>query len=107
MALPYRLLYRPYEEAVGGLREDFFVEAVKACGLDVRYLKSTRGAKTPDYVIGGRKSLVFEIGGRRKGRQQFKGFEAGRKIILSDSYETEGIKRPLFLFGLLSENKNP
>lgn len=105
MALPYRLLYRSYEEALGGLREDFFVEAVKACGFDIRYLKSTRGAKTPDYVIGGRKSLVFEIGGRGKGRQQFKGFQAGRKIILSDSYETEDIKRPLFMLGLLSKNK--
>ncbi|MBI1976427.1 MAG: ATP-binding protein [Candidatus Omnitrophica bacterium] len=102
MALPYRLLYRPYEEAVGGLREDFFVEAVKTCGLDVHYLKSTRGAKTPDYVISGRRSLVLEIGGKGKGRQQFKGFQARRKIILSDSYEAEGIKRPLFLFGLLS-----
>lgn len=105
MALPYRLLYRSYEEALGGLREDFFVEAVKACGFDIRYLKSTRGAKTPDYVIGGRRSLVFEIGGRGKGRQQFKGFQAGRKIILSDSYETEDIKRPLFMLGLLSKNK--
>lgn len=105
MALPYRLLYRSYEEALGGLREDFFVEAAKACGFDIRYLKSTRGAKTPDYVIDGRRSLVFEIGGRGKGRQQFKGFQAGRKIILSDSYETEDIKRPLFMLGLLSKNK--
>ncbi len=102
MALPYRLLYKPYEESIGGLREDFFVEAVKACGLDVRYLKSTRGAKTPDYVIAGRKSIFFEIGGKGKGRQQFKGFRAGRKIVLSDSFESGGIKRPLFLFGLLS-----
>ena len=102
MALPYRLLYRPYEEAVGGLREDFFVEAVKACGLDVRYLKSTRGAKTPDYVIGGKKFLAFEIGGRGKGRQQFKGFQARRKIILADSLETGDIKRPLFLFGFVT-----
>lgn len=102
MALPYRLLYRPYEEAIGGLREDFFVEAAKSLGLDLRYLKSTRGAKTPDYVLGDRRSLVFEVGGRGKGRQQFKGFEAARKIVLSDSYESEGIKRPLFMLGLLS-----
>ncbi len=101
MALPYRLLYRAYEDAVGGLREDFFVEVVRSCGLDVRYLKSTRGAKTPDYVIGGKKSLVFEIGGKGKGRQQFKGFTKARKIILSDGYETKGLKRPLFLFGFL------
>lgn len=102
MALPYRLLYRSYEESVGGLREDFFVEAVKACGFDVHYLKSVRGAKTPDYVLTDQETFVFEVGGKGKGRQQFKGFKSGRKIILSDSYEMEGIRRPLFLFGLLS-----
>lgn len=107
MALPYRLLYRSYEESIGGLREDFFVEAVRANGLDIYYLKSTRGAKTPDYVLRGKETVVFEIGGKGKGRQQFKGFKSGRKIILSDSYETEGINRPLFLFGLLLKDKNP
>ena len=103
MALPYRLLYRSFEEALGGMREDFFVEAVKSIGLEVRYLKSTRGAKTPDYAIEGKKRVVFEIGGKGKGRQQFKGFSAERKMILSDGYETKGLKRPLFLFGLLAK----
>lgn len=107
MNLPYRLLYRSFEEAVGGLREDFFVEAVKASGRNIHYLKSTRGAKTPDYTIGvgqrGQKRMVFEIGGKGKGRQQFKGFTAEHKIILSDGYETKGLRRPLFLFGLLSK----
>ena len=51
MALPYRLLYRPLDEAIGGLREDFFVEAFRSCGKEVFYLKSTRGQKTPDYLI--------------------------------------------------------
>ena len=104
MALPYRLLYRSYEEAIGGLREDFFVEASRANGLDVRYLKSTRGEKTPDYLLRDRETFVFEIGGKGKGRQQFKGFKAGSKIVLSDSYEIEGINRPLFMFGLLSKD---
>lgn len=104
MALPYRLLYRSFEDALGGLREDFFVEAGRSNGLKIYYLKSTRGAKTPDYVIGGRKLVVFEIGGKGKGRQQFKGFSAERKIILSDGYETKGAKRPLFLFGMLSKS---
>lgn len=104
MALPYRLLYRSFEDALGGLREDFFVEAAKAGGLDVRYLKSTRGAKTPDYVLGGQKQVIFEIGGKGKGRQQFKGFAAGHKIILADGYEAKGRKRPLFLFGLLAHS---
>ena len=103
MALPYRLLYRSYEEAIGGLREDFFVEAVKASGFDVYYLKSTRGQKTPDYVLHGKESVVLEIGGKNKGRGQFKGFKAERKIILSDGHESTGLKRPLFLLGLLSK----
>jgi hypothetical protein len=77
MALPYRLLYRSFEDAIGGLREDFFVEAVKSCGLDVRYLRSTRGAKTPDYVIGGKKSLVFEICERGKGPPAVQRFYKG------------------------------
>jgi predicted AAA+ superfamily ATPase len=102
MALPYRLLYRSYEEAVGGLREDFFVESVKANGMTVRYLKSTRGEKTPDYVLQGEKETVFEIGGKGKGRSQFKGFKTRHKIILTDSYEAADIRRPLFLFGLLT-----
>ena len=105
MALPYRLLYRSYEDSIGGLREDFFVEASRANGFDVRYLKSTRGKKTPDYLLRDKETFVFEIGGKGKGRQQFKGFKSGRKIILSDSYETEGINRPLFMFGLLLRDR--
>lgn len=102
MALPYRLLFRTYEECIGGLREDFFVEAVRAAGFEIYYLKSTRGEKIPDYVLRDKEMFVFEIGGKGKGRRQFKGFKAGRKVILSDGYESEGINRPLFLVGFLS-----
>lgn len=105
MAPPYRLLYRPFEEAIGGLREDFFVEAASGAGLGVRYLKSTRGAKTPDYVVGEGRGVVFEIGGRTKGRHQFKGFAAERKIVLADGYETANHRRPLFLLGFLSPGR--
>jgi len=101
MSLPYRLLYRPFEEAVGGLREDFFVEAMRSGGYDLSYLKSTRGQKTPDYLIKDQEEMVFEIGGKGKGRSQFKGIETKQKIILSHSVESRGIKRPLFLIGFL------
>ncbi len=101
MALPYRLLYRSFEECLGGLREDFFVESAKSNGLAIHYLKSTRGKKTPDYVLHGKETTVFEVGGPGKSRQQFKGFASERKIILSDGLATSDIKRPLFLFGLL------
>ncbi len=102
MALPYRLLYRPLEEALGGLREDFFVEAMRAMGKDVFYLKSMRGQKTPDYLIRDFEDVILEIGGKGKGKRQFKGMDFRRKIILSDDYDLTDIKRPLFLAGLLN-----
>lgn len=105
MALPYRLLFRNYDECLGGLREDFFVEAFKSAGFEMYYVKSVKGEKIPDYVLKDKETTVFEIGGRGKGRRQFKGFTAGHKIILSDSYETEGNRRPLFLIGFLSADK--
>ena len=101
MALPYRLLYRPLEEAVGGLREDFFVEMLRSLGMEMFYLKSMRGQKTPDYLVRDDVEIVFEIGGKGKGRSQFKGINVPRKIILSDGYDMTGIRRPLFLAGLL------
>lgn len=101
MALPYRLLYRPLNEAIGGLREDFFVEAFRALGKEIFYLKSMRGQKTPDYLIRDREDIVFEVGGKGKGRSQFKGVDVQKKIIFADGYDISGKRRPLFLAGLL------
>ena len=102
MALPYRLLYRPLDEAIGGLREDFFVEVFRALGKEVFYLKSMRGTKTPDYLIRDFEDIVFEVGGKGKGRSQFKGVGVKRKIIFADGYDVTDIRRPLFLAGLVS-----
>jgi len=102
MALPYRLLYKPLDEAIGGLREDFFVEAFKALGKELYYLKSTRGTKTPDYLIRDFEDIIFEVGGKGKGRSQFKGVNTKRKIIFADGYDMSGIRRPLFLAGLIN-----
>lgn len=100
MYLPYRLLYKPYDEALGGLREDFFMEMTACRGLEVFYLKSTRGAKTPDYYVReGQQDYIIEIGGRGKGRQQFKGITASKSLILAHGEDTQGLKRPLFLIG--------
>ena len=102
MSLPYRLLYQGFEQSVGGLREDFFAQTCKMSSKNIAYLKSTVGAKTPDYVLSG-ENLVFEIGGRGKGRSQFKGFKAERKILLIDSYDINTPdKKPLFALGLVS-----
>jgi predicted AAA+ superfamily ATPase len=102
MHLPFRLLYRSYDEAVGGLREDFTAEMLQMKGLEFYYLKTTRGGKTPDFLV--KKDgddIVIEVGGKSKGREQFKGVEVNKKIILSHSHQVEGIKRPLFLLGFI------
>lgn len=100
MCVPFRLLYRGYEDAVGGLREDFVAQALKMrCGA-LHYLKSTRGEKTPDFLVEeDGKEFVVEVGGKGKGRSQFKGYRAGSKLVLSHSADAAGIKKPLFLLG--------
>ncbi len=104
MALPYRLLYRDYAEALGGLREDFFAEMMRHSELSFFYLKNTRGAKTPDYLLNDQQygKTVIEIGGKGKGISQFKDVKADRKYIFTHSTQTDHIRRPLFMLGFLS-----
>jgi uncharacterized protein len=100
---PLRLLYRPLEEAEGGLREDFFAMAMRQAGIAIQYLKSTTGQKTPDFLIEHRsRKIVFEIGGKGKGRSQFKGVEADQKIILAPGIPLSPERIPLELMGFLS-----
>jgi predicted AAA+ superfamily ATPase len=102
LSLPYRLLYRDFVDAVGGLREDFFAEAMRQTGIAFSYLKSTRGQKTPDYLLDHEgEKLVIEIGGQGKGRSQFKGVTPDHKLILAHGDRSDGIHRPLFLLGYL------
>ncbi|MFP4088650.1 MAG: ATP-binding protein [Desulfobacteraceae bacterium] len=102
MTPPNRLLYRDFEDAVGGLREDYFVETMKQAGIGFQYLKTTRGAKTPDYLIEAKPPLAVEIGGPGKGRQQFKGIKVDRKLIFTHSLVPEKGRIPLFLLGFLA-----
>ena len=52
---------------------------------ELHYLKVCRRRKTPDFMILHRsKKIVFEVGGTNKGRKQFMGITADRKIILKD-----------------------
>ena len=68
-----------------------------------QYLKSIRGAKTPDYLIEDASStLAVEIGGPGKGREQFKGVQIDRKIVFVHSPAPEKDRLPLFLLGYLS-----
>ena len=103
MEPPYRLLYRPYEDCIGALREDFFALAMAQHGAPFRYAKSTRGAKTPDFVLAleGR-DHVIEVGGRGKGRSQFKGLTYDSKVVLfhgDDQRHTPGARVPLHCIG--------
>jgi len=102
MYLPFRLLYKSYDESAGAIREDFFAEMLKMKGWIFNYLKTKRGAKTPDFLIKqGDKDIIVEIGGKGKGRQQFKGITARQKLILTHYQSIEGEKRPLSLFGFI------
>lgn len=100
---PLRLLHKPIDECSGGLREDFFAMAMRQSGISIQYLKSTTGQKTPDFLIEhqGRK-IVFEIGGKGKGRSQFKGVEADQKIILAQGIAPSPGRIPLEMLGFLS-----
>lgn len=102
MCLPYRQLYKAFDEAIGGIREDFVMDCLKISGHRAYYLKSTRGEKIPDFYIDDLKPpLVLEVGGKGKGREQFKGIKVERKLILSDGDRIAPGKVPLFLLGFL------
>lgn len=103
LAPPFRLLFRDYNESIGALREDFFVEMLSMANLQFNYLKSTRGAKTPDFMVYSKsEKYIIEVGGKGKGREQFKGISEKKQLIFSHSDRIDGIRCPLFLAGFLS-----
>jgi hypothetical protein len=72
-------------------------------GYEISYLKSTRGEKTPDYLLdlpSGR--MIFEIGGKGKGREQFKGIRGGKPLVLVHAPLPEKGRIPLHLLGFLA-----
>ena len=100
---PLRLLHRASDEAAGGLREDFFALSMRQAGVNLHYLKGTRGEKIPDFLIEYEgQHIAFEIGGRGKGRSQFKGVKADRKIILAPDLAPSSDRLPLHLVGFLA-----
>mgnify|MGYP006272070167 FL=1 len=105
LQLPYRLLYQSYDDAVGALREEFTVCAVEQHQVPMRYAKSTRGAKTPDYLIDlDGTPVVVEVGGPGKGRSQFKEVDYEQKVIVHDGEPSpvgsSGVRRvPLHVLG--------
>ncbi|NQY73871.1 MAG: ATP-binding protein [Candidatus Margulisbacteria bacterium] len=102
MQLPFRLLYSHYEDSIGAIREDFTVDMLQSAGNEIYYLKSTRGSKTPDFLIcHNKKNIVIEVGGKTKGRTQFKNIKYDEKYIFSHDTKVDNIRRPLFLLGFL------
>ncbi len=102
MYLPFRLLYQDWSQCIGAIREDFLAEMMKIIGREFHYLKTTRGSKTPDFIVDQEgESIVIEIGGKGKGRQQFKGIKAGKKLILSHGDDLKADRKPIFLLGFL------
>ncbi len=107
MNLPYRLLYSTYENSIGGLREDYVIETLRSNGIIPYYLKSTRGAKTPDFLIPFQDGeIIVEVGGKSKGREQFKGMEKREKMILVHSDASDSIRYPLFMLGFVESRMN-
>ena len=101
---PFRLLFQKYDDCIGALREEFFIENIRNSGFSFNYLKSNRGAKIPDYYVSNdENSYIIEIGGKGKGREQFKGVNEKKQLILTHSDRIDGIRRPLFLAGFLAE----
>ena len=99
---PVRILFRSEEEAVGGLREDFFALAMRQAGIAFSYLKGTRGQKTPDFlVVHEGEKIAMEVGGKGKGRSQFKDMRDLRRIILAPDAVPSPNRVPLHLLGFL------
>ncbi len=102
MLLPFRLLYRDWDQCIGAIREDFFAEMLTMKGYKFHYLKTKRGAKTPDFLVEYENDrIVIEIGGKGKGREQFKGIKVEKKLILTHETEAGGDRKPLSLLGFL------
>ncbi len=100
--LPYRLLFNDFENSLGYLKEDFFADMMKYSGLDFYYLKSKKGKKTPDFLVNYKnEKFVIEIGGKSKGREQFKGIEIKNKYVLTYPFVSNRDKKPLILLGFL------
>ncbi len=79
-------------EELGAVRETFFAHQVKSAGLSIRI------PGRADFIVEGRH--LFEIGGRRKGKDQIDGLRDA--FVVRDDIEVgSGGVIPLWLFGFL------
>ena len=117
--LPFRLLFNPswrtdFSAHFGMVLEDFAIEMLTGAGYPVRYLKTKRGAKTPDLLVGCNKQqqlpdptasrqIILEIGSKRKRKVSYKLAHPSQYDLFKLTYPYapgENI-RPLTLLGNL------
>ncbi len=105
--IPFRLLYTDYENAIGGLREDFAVGTFMQAGIPITYIKDSRGKKLPDYVLElDKKKLLIEVGGKSKTISQFRLEDAKlERFVLKEGAPYDKKRRPLAALGLLKKHK--
>lgn len=83
----------PGKPDVGSLRESFFVNQA---GFDHTVTYAERG----DFILNDQ--LLFEIGGRSKGKKQLSAWSEGKRFLVADDIEYGYRNRiPLWLFGFL------
>ncbi len=98
---PFRKVYaKEYDK--GAMREEFFVMMARMNGWKIHYLKTKRGEKTPDYLVGrGNNRYVFEVGGDKKSLKQLKGVKNANSYVLTYPGEINKNRRPLIFVGFL------
>ena len=107
MIPPFRQVFISSEELldsphiIGGLREDYVAWSLQRSGIEFTYLKSTRGKKCPDFLVEiNNKKYIIEVGGKNKGRSQFKGLsEDVPKVILKAGSPYSNNVLPIWVLG--------
>jgi hypothetical protein len=97
MLLPLRHLVNNIyglDTQIGNLREDMFITSLFFRRKEVFFLKTA--SIQPDFYFNG---MIFEVGGKSKGRRQLKNFN--HSYLVKDSLDASKKEIPLILFGLL------
>ncbi len=85
------LLYRSFNECIGEIREDFFALAMAQHGVPFTYAKTTRGMKTPDFVLNEddvRSSSMWE------GKERAEPSSRGSTMMRRSSWHTGATSAP-------------
>ena len=106
--VPYRLLYSTYEQAIGGLREEYTVGMLLQLGVKINYIKNSRGKKMPDYIVElgvdlDNERIVIEVGGKSKNMNQLTKYRDDlKRFVFKEGPPYDQDRRPLSILGLLN-----